>query len=148
MASYVPAEIRRIVAERANHLCEYCLVHEDDRGFGCQVDHIISEKHGGQTDADNLAYACAPCNRAKGSNVGSIAERSGIFTRLYNPRVDKWHEHFKLDGSRVVGVSEIGDVTVKTLRLNDDDRLLEREVLYAKNRYPSADAASRIAGRS
>src|SRR5260370_5056438 len=147
MASYVPVEMRRIVAERANYLCEYCLVHEEDRGFGCQVDHVISEKHGGSTDASNLAYACAPCNRAKGSNVGSIAERTGLLTRLYNPRTDKWHQHFRLDGLRIVGLSEIGEVTVKTLRFNDDDRLLEREILQAKNRYPSADA-TRIAGGS
>lgn len=67
MASYVPAELRRLVAARADYLCEYCLIHEEDRGFGCQLDHIISEKHGGVTDAGNLAYACPPCNRAKGS---------------------------------------------------------------------------------
>jgi hypothetical protein len=148
MVSYVPAETRRIVAERANYLCEYCLIHEDDRAFGCQVDHIISEKHGGTTDANNLAYACAPCNRTKGSNVGSIAERTGLLTRLYNPRIDKWHEHFKLDGTRVVGLSEVGEVTVRTLRFNDDDRLMEREVLRMKNRYPSAGAVRRITGRS
>ena len=148
MVSYVPAESRRIVAERANYLCEYCLVHEDDRGFGCQIDHIISEKHGGRTDVSNLAYACAPCNRAKGSNVGSIAEPTGLLTRLYNPRTDKWHQHFKLDGLRIVGVSEIGEVTVKTLRLNHDDRLLEREILRAMNRYPSAAATQRMAGGS
>src|SRR6185295_6548774 len=74
MASRIPAQLRRLVADRAEHLCEYCLVHQEDRGFGCQVDHIISEKHGGQTDANNLAYACAPCNRAKGSDVGSVVE--------------------------------------------------------------------------
>ncbi len=148
MGSYVPAELRRSVADRADHLCEYCLVHEEDRGFGCQVDHIISEKHGGATDASNLAYACAPCNRAKGSNVGSIAQQTGVFVRLYNPRTDKWNEHFRLDGLRIVGLSEIGEVTAKTLKLNDDDRLLEREVLRAKNRYPSADATRRIGGGS
>lgn len=60
------------MAERADHLCEYCLIHEDNTFFGCQVDHIISEKHGGATALDNLAYACAVCNRAKGSDVGSV----------------------------------------------------------------------------
>src|SRR5947208_3517637 len=78
MASYVPAELRRFVAARADYLCEYCLIHEEDRGFGCQIDHIISEKHGGTTDADNLAYACAPCNRTKGSNIAPLI-RSQVF---------------------------------------------------------------------
>ena len=54
-----------LVAVRADFLCKYCLVHEDDAVFGCEVDHIISEKHGGPTDAGNLAYACAFCNRAE-----------------------------------------------------------------------------------
>jgi hypothetical protein len=74
--------------------------------------------------------------------------RTGLLTRLYNPRTDKWHQYFKLDGPRIVGLSEIGDVTVNTLRFNADDRLLEREILQAKNRYPSVAAARRIAGGS
>ncbi len=112
MGSYISAELRRLVAERADHLCEYCLMHEDDRGFGCHVDHIISEKHGGLTEESNLAYACAPCNRAKGSDVGSVAEQGGSFVRLYNPRIDKWHEHFKIiDGSQTTGLTDVGRVT-------------------------------------
>ena len=72
MSSYVSAELRRLVANRADHLCEYCLIHEDHTYFGCQMDHIISEKHGGPTEVDNLAYACVFCNRAKGSDIGSM----------------------------------------------------------------------------
>ena len=74
MSSYVSAELRRLVASRANGLCEYCLIHESDAYLGCQVDHIISEKHGGPTESANLAYACACCNRAKGRDPG-------LFTR-------------------------------------------------------------------
>ncbi|MFQ5652963.1 MAG: HNH endonuclease [bacterium] len=39
------------------------MIHEEDTFFHCQVDHIISLKHGGPTDADNLAYACVICIR-------------------------------------------------------------------------------------
>lgn len=67
MTSYVPAELRRLVEERARNICEYCLIHVDDTFFGCQVDHIIAEKHGGLTVDDNLSLACTFCNRAKGS---------------------------------------------------------------------------------
>lgn len=45
--TYISPELRQQVAERANHRCEYCLIHEDDTYLVCQVDHIISEKHGG-----------------------------------------------------------------------------------------------------
>jgi hypothetical protein len=146
MGSYISAQLRRLVAERADHLCEYCLVHEDDRGFGCQVDHIISEKHGGSTEESNLAYACAPCNRAKGSDIGSIAEHTGSFIRLFNPRIDKWHEHLKVEGPEIIGLTEIGQVTVNILRLNDEERRLEREVLVTQQRYPTVSAQRRMTG--
>jgi hypothetical protein len=88
MSSYVSAALRRLVAKRAAYLCEYCLLHEEDTFFGCEVDHIISEKHGGATVAANLAYACAFCNRAKGSDVGSLVWRTGTFSRFFHPRTD------------------------------------------------------------
>ena len=99
--SYIGVELRRLVAERAGRLCEYCPIREDDTYFGCEVDHVISEKHGGPTEAGNLAYACLPCNRHKGSDVGSIAA-SGGFRRFFNPRADRWADHFRLDESAIL----------------------------------------------
>ena len=49
MSSYVPPGLRRLVRSRAEDLCEYCLIHEEDTFLGCQLEHIISEKHGGET---------------------------------------------------------------------------------------------------
>src|SRR4051812_34630670 len=97
MSSYVPAALRRLIAERAKGLCEYCLIHEADTFLGCQVEHVIAEKHGGTTTADNLAYACVFCNRFKGSDLGSISLQSGQLCRFFNPRVDRWSDHFSLD---------------------------------------------------
>ena len=82
MTSYVSADLRRLVETRANRICEYCLIHKDDTYCGCQVEHIIAEKHGGPTEADNLAFACTFCNRAKGTDIGTIATTSGQFTRF------------------------------------------------------------------
>jgi len=93
MSSYVSAALRRLVAERAGRICEYCLIHEDDTFFGCQVEHIISEKHGGPTAEDNLAWACVFCNRYKGTDIASISS-TGKLSRLFNPRLDRWSEHF------------------------------------------------------
>ena len=36
--------MRRLVIARAGRRCEYCLIHEDDTYFGCEVDHVVSEK--------------------------------------------------------------------------------------------------------
>jgi len=45
MGSEVSQRLRQLVADRAYHVCEYCLIYEDDTFWGCQVDHIISLKH-------------------------------------------------------------------------------------------------------
>jgi HNH endonuclease len=37
-----------------------------------EADHVIAEKHGGATSADNLAWACFYCNRFKGSDLASV----------------------------------------------------------------------------
>ena len=148
MSSYINAALRRLVAMRADYLCEYCLISEEDAFFGCEVDHIISEKHGGQTEADNLAYACAFCNRSKGSDIGSIVQRIGSFVRFFNPRTDLWAEHFALDGIAIVTLSDIGEVTARILDFNNSERLFERQTLQTIGRYPSAAALTRMTRRT
>lgn len=59
MRRKVSSRLRRLVAQRANYRCEYCRIHEDDTFYGCQVEHIISIKHGGSNSLENLAYAYA-----------------------------------------------------------------------------------------
>ena len=148
MTSYINTALRQLVATRADHLCEYCLIHEDDTFFGCEVDHIVSEKHGGQTEAENLAFACAFCNRSKGSDVGSLTATTGVFIRFFNPRRDFWGEHFVHDGVSLVALSDIGDVTARILGFNNSERLFERQMLQAIGRYPSTAAATRMARRA
>ncbi|HSZ58421.1 MAG TPA: HNH endonuclease signature motif containing protein [Tepidisphaeraceae bacterium] len=144
MSSYVPAALRRSVARRAGALCEYCLIHEDDTFLGCQVEHVISEKHGGVTAEANLAYACVFCNRFKGSDLGSVHPASQELVRFFNPRTDRWSQHFRLDGIQIVPLTDIGEVTVRILEMNHPDRLLEREQLLTLGRYPSAAAVVRM----
>ena len=93
--------------------------------MGFQIDHIISEKHEGPTDADNLALACLFCNLNKGSDIGSLDD-AGVFTRLFHPRRDRWDEHFRFDGLRIEGITAVGCVTAKLLRFNDGHRVEER----------------------
>jgi 5-methylcytosine-specific restriction endonuclease McrA len=56
--SYIPAALRRLVEERANRRCEYCLLPENVSFYTHEIDHVIPEKHGGKTDATNLALTC------------------------------------------------------------------------------------------
>ena len=93
--AYVSAALRRLVYERANHACEYCLMPEIAVLVSHEIDHVIAEKHGGQTDENNLALACTICNKYKGSDLASIDPSNGEIVRLYHPRCDRWREHFQ-----------------------------------------------------
>ncbi len=140
MTSYVSQELRQSVNSRANSVCEYCLIHESDTFLGCQVDHIIAEKHGGATLLDNLAYACTFCNRSKGTDIGSIASSTGEFTRFFNPRADRWSDHFLLEGATILSRTPIGEATVQILGFNEPSRLDERGALQEIGRYPPNEA--------
>jgi hypothetical protein len=144
MDRYLPTELRLLVAQRADYLCEYCLIHEEDTFVGCQVDHIISLKHGGNTEAANLAYACACCNRNKGSDIGSIIWRTGEFIRFFNPRTDRWADHFYLEGTLIQPRSDIGEATARILWFNTSARVLERATFIIVGAYPSLPALTRI----
>ena len=141
---YIDRQLRRLVATRADHLCEYCLIHEQDTALGCAVDHIISLKHGGETNADNLAYACIFCNRFKGSDIGSIIWQTKELTRFYHPRRDNWLKHFHLEDYFIQPITDIGEVTARILGFNQQSRLLERQLLISKNKYPSPAALKRM----
>jgi len=136
MTSYIAAELRRFVQSRANCLCEYCLIAEVVTYLGCQVDHIISEKHGGLTEAVNLSFACTCCNRAKGADIGSISQVDREFTRFFNPRHDHWADHFSLCGTAIESNTLIVEVTASILEFNAPERLAERDELASSRRYP------------
>jgi hypothetical protein len=129
--------LRHEVARRAHHCCEYCLIHESDLAFRPQVDHIVSRKHGGLSDIENLAYACVLCNRGKGSDVTSIDSGSGEIVRLFHPRHDAWADHFQLDGNRIRGLSDAGIATAELLKFNAPERIAERRILQALGSYPT-----------
>jgi hypothetical protein len=136
MSSYVPVSVRRLVAERAQGRCEYCHIREEDSFLGLQVEHIISEKHGGKTIESNLAFACVFCNRFKGTDIATLSPLTGELSRLFNPRSDRWSEHFRFDGFQIVGLTEIGQATAMLLGFNSIDRMLERQELADVGRYP------------
>ncbi len=127
--TYIPAALRRLVEERANRMCEYCLLPANVAFFPHEVDHVIAEKHGGVTNADNLAFTCWRCNRHKGSDLGSFDPETGAFSFLFNPRTQQWSEHFRFEELTLVGLTPEGRTTVRLLQLNSDERLAERQRL-------------------
>ena len=110
--AHISAALRRLVAERVGQRCEYCRFPQLVSFFAFEVEHIIAEKHGGATRANNLALACPYCNRHKGTDLGSLDPRTGQLTPFFNPRTQRWEEHFALDGATIVPLTATARVTV------------------------------------
>jgi len=132
----VPTDLRQLVSDRAQGRCEYCLLHQDFSIYTHEVDHIIAQKHDGQTTAANLALSCLSCNRHKGTDLATFDPTTGEITLLFHPRSQIWAEHFMLSNGRIEGATPAGRGTAKLLRFNTPTRILERQLLMAEKRYP------------
>lgn len=144
MRKHINENLRKLVEDRAEGICEYCLISIEDTYFGGEIDHIISLKHKGKTTEENLALACQPCNRSKGSDLGSIATGSKNLVRFFNPRTDKWSDHFRLNQAAIESLTEIGEVTQAIFGFNEMERLQERKGLIEIGQFPSKNANKRM----
>lgn len=133
---YIPDSLRRLVRERANDRCEYCLFHERYAVKRHEIDHIYAEKHGGETLDSNLCLSCMDCNRYKGSDLASIDPQTGVIVALFHPRRDQWIEHFRYSEGYIEPLTAQGRVTVRLLQFNTPDRVDERYRLARLRRYP------------
>ena len=125
------------VRDRAGNCCEYCRVSQDSRLTRFQVDHIIAVAHGGSDEEDNLCLACYPCNDFKGTNVAAIDPKTGDAAKLFNPRLQAWGDHFRLnDDATIQGVTPEGRTTVAVLRMNDPKRAKQRLGEISTGDYP------------
>ncbi len=133
--TYIPTLLRQMIYQRAGGRCEYCLYPQAASFLAFEIEHIIAEKHGGATTEDNLALACPYCNRFKGTDVGSIDPDTGQLTSFFNPRTQRWTEHFRLIGAQITPLTPAGRVTAVILQLNHPDRISERQRLIEIGAY-------------
>ena len=118
------ARSQDLVRTRADNRCEYCRLHqEDDPFFRFHVEHIIARQHGGPTAAENLALSCHHCNLHKGPNLTGIDSTSGRVVELFNPRIQRWSDHFAWRGIAIIGLTPVGRATVRVLAMNAQDRI-------------------------
>jgi hypothetical protein len=134
--AFIPAPLRLANWQRGGGRCEYCLLHEEDAIVPHQPDHIVAVQHGGQSVADNLALACCDCNLLKGTNLASVDPETGQPAFLFHPRRDRWADHFRLEGGRIVGLTASGRATMFLLQFNTPDRIRLRQQLERAGRYP------------
>ena len=57
-------------------------------------------------------------------------------TPLFNPRRHKWSRHFRWEGSYLIGLTPIGRITIKLLKINDPFRVELRDELIAEGLFP------------
>ncbi len=136
--SYLSDEVRKIVHDRAQGKCEYCLLSENDTPRSHTIDHIIPRQHRGGDGLENLALCCSWCNRNKGPNLASLYPETDKLTALFNPRSHQWSEHFQLDRATgwIQSLTPEGRVTAFVLKLNEAERIDERSSLMKVWRYP------------
>ena len=86
------------------------------------IEHIIPLAAGGNSEEDNLWLACPLCNGYKGTQTQFPDPDSGMSVQLFNPRQQKWPDHFcwSEDGLQIVGKTACGRATVIALKLNNN----------------------------
>ncbi len=104
-----------LVRQRAGFACEFCGVTETDAGNRLTVDHFQPIKYGGNDNAENLVYACFPCNQYKKDYWPTKPESIS----LWNPRQEAFAHHFlELNDGTLTSLTPTGTFTIRRLRLN------------------------------
>ena len=130
-------KIRRIVEARANFCCEYCGSLQTVLGR-LSIEHIYPECLGGSHDLINLALSCQHCNSFKSARTHFLDPVSGQKVPFFNPRTDKWQEHFKWenDFKTILGLTPTGRATILALRLNRENLIVYRTVTRICEMHP------------
>ena len=126
------------VAQRAGKRCEYCHAPESVFNFHFELEHISPLSLGGVDTVDNLALACRSCNLFKSNQTMGVDPETKMLARLYQPREDNWHEHFRteLQCSEIVGITPIGRATIDRLQLNSEAQLSARSKWVQLGLFP------------
>jgi hypothetical protein len=127
-----------LVAQRANHRCEYCKAPEVVFNFPFEVEHIIPLSRQGANNEANLALACSSCNLRNGIRISGVASDSKTEVSFFHPRKDHWSEHFQVDveSGRIVGITPIGEVTIEYLEMNSPAQVAARQLWIRLNLFP------------
>jgi 5-methylcytosine-specific restriction endonuclease McrA len=128
--------LEREVRRRAHDRCEYCLLPQYASPLTFNIDHVIARQHRGRTVFQNLALSCGRCNLSKGPNIAGVDPQTGNITRLFNPRIDEWSDHFRYDRAVLTGLTDIGRCTIAVLSINQRSRITVRLTLIDEGVFP------------
>jgi predicted subunit of tRNA(5-methylaminomethyl-2-thiouridylate) methyltransferase len=135
MTERVPKAVREAVRKRASKRCEYCYKPEGVSLYPHHVEHIRPLLHLGNSELDNLAWACFQCNTNKSANIASYDSETKELTPLFNPRTQDWDEHFVMKDALITGKTAVGRVTVRILQINHPEQVKMRKSLINAGRW-------------
>lgn len=123
--------IKKLVRERAENRCEYCLSPADFSPGPFSIEHIVPKTKGGSDDLDNLAFACQGCNGRKYNHIEAKDSISGEHFPLFHPRRDVWSDHFSWDSfkTHIIGITPVGRATLQRMQLNRREVVNLRKLL-------------------
>ena len=138
---YISVVKRQRVAVAAKHRCGYCQTQEMIIGMPLHIEHIIPSAAGGSSEEENLWLACPRCNQYKGERTHAVDEQTALRLPLFNPRTQKWKEHFawKQSGCYIAGLTPTGRATVVALQMNNPFVVRSRQVWIESGWHPPQD---------
>ena len=133
------AETIRFVYQRADGCCEYCQTCQKVCGQAMHVEHIDPA---GSDHPNNLCLACPSCNLSKASSTSAHDPLTGEVTPLFNPRQQKWADHFEWveDGAVVSGKTPTGRASVIRLKMNIERIVTARKIWIKAGEHPPASS--------
>ena len=142
VSAYVPNDLRTQIEQADRDRCRYCLTQTVNSGISLSFDHIVPRAQGGTTVFANVCLACRACNEFKSSQRAGTDPLTGETVPLFNPRQQRWSEHFtwSKDGTTIVGLTPIGRVTVLSLQMNHVTIVVARRRWVAGGWHPPTDA--------
>jgi HNH endonuclease len=135
---HISAELRRLVADRGQHCCEYCRTQARYSADSLTVDHITPRSLDGLTTAENLTLCCHGCNQHKSMRMTALDPVTDARVRLFHPRAHRSEAHFAWndDFTLMVGLTSTGRATIAALQLNRRGLVNLRRLLYAFGEHP------------
>jgi hypothetical protein len=73
---------------------------------------------------------------AKSNRLSLLDPQTGEQVPLFNPRRDRWDEHFRFEGFAVVGLTPVGRALVSLLDLNSTQRMFIRSIEQRAGLFP------------
>ena len=138
--SVVDAATRAAIEERAGFRCEYCRLPVRGQIATFPIDHLTPRSSGGLTVPANLALACPHCNGHKWAHTSAPDPASAEVVSLFNPRVDRWEEHFQwsaADPAILEGKTARGRATLLLLQMNHPNMVDIRRLLLVLDLFPT-----------